>query len=92
MRSFGGYHTASKFAQSSMPPNDAKPVLYAGRYYSTNVEFKHLTKVLLKKNSRAMAKKDYIFSDQMTMFGSKEIIGFGDTEFCVKEIDRNHWP
>jgi len=36
-----------------------------------------------------MEKKDYIFSDQMMMFGSKEIIGFGDSSFSVKEIDRN---
>ena len=36
-----------------------------------------------------MAKKDYIFSDQTTMFGSREIIGFGEPNFYVKEIDRN---
>jgi len=36
-----------------------------------------------------MAKKDYIYSDQLSMFGSKEIIGFGSAEFCVKEIMRD---
>jgi hypothetical protein len=34
-------------------------------------------------------KKDLIYSDQMAMFGSKEIIGFGSSEFYIKEIDRN---
>ena len=36
-----------------------------------------------------MAKKDLIYSDQLSMFGSKEIIGFGSDEFCVKEIMRD---
>ena len=36
-----------------------------------------------------MNKKDLIYSDQQTIFGSKEIIGFGSTDFYVKEIDRN---
>lgn len=36
-----------------------------------------------------MGKKDYIFSTQMSMFGKREIIGFGSTEFSIKEIDRN---
>lgn len=36
-----------------------------------------------------MAKKDYIYSDQLSMFGRREIIGFGEPEFYVKEIDRN---
>jgi len=36
-----------------------------------------------------MAKKDYIYSDQTMMFGAREIIGFGEPEFYVKEIDRN---
>ncbi|MFO0448978.1 MAG: hypothetical protein ACK52I_10035 [Pseudomonadota bacterium] len=36
-----------------------------------------------------MGKKDYIFSTQMSMFGKREIVGFGSTEFCIKEIDRN---
>lgn len=34
-------------------------------------------------------KKDLIYSDQMAMFGSKEIIGFGSVDFFIKEIDRN---
>jgi hypothetical protein len=34
-------------------------------------------------------KKDLIFSDQQSMFGKKEIIGFGSAEFYIKEIDRN---
>lgn len=36
-----------------------------------------------------MAKKDLIYSDQQSMFGSREIIGFGSDEFQVKEIDIN---
>jgi len=36
-----------------------------------------------------MAKKDLIYSDQLSMFGAKEIIGFGSNEFHIKEIDRN---
>lgn len=36
-----------------------------------------------------MAKKDLIYSDQQSMFGAREIIGFGSDEFSVKEIDRN---
>jgi len=36
-----------------------------------------------------MSKKDLIYSDQLSMFGSKEIIGFGSEEFYVKEIDKN---
>ena len=36
-----------------------------------------------------MAKKDLIYSDQQSMFGSKEILGFGSAEFYIKEIDRN---
>lgn len=35
-----------------------------------------------------MAKKDLIYSDQQSMFGAREIIGFGSDEFSVKEIDR----
>ena len=34
-------------------------------------------------------KKDYIYSDQLTMFGKREIIGFGSNDFYIKEIDRN---
>lgn len=36
-----------------------------------------------------MAKKDLIYSDQLLMFGAKEIIGFGSVDFCVKEILRD---
>ena len=36
-----------------------------------------------------MIKKDLIYSNQQTMFGAKEIIGFGSDSFHVKEIDRN---
>ena len=36
-----------------------------------------------------MAKKDLIYSDQQSMFGAREIIGFGSTEFYIKEMDRN---
>ena len=32
--------------------------------------------------------KGYIFSEQMSLYGEREIIGFGDAEFYVKEIDR----
>lgn len=34
-------------------------------------------------------KKDLIYSGQQTMFGSREIIGFGSDNFYVSEIDRN---
>lgn len=33
-------------------------------------------------------KKGYIYSDQMAMFGDKEVIGYGTDIFYVKEIDR----
>lgn len=33
-------------------------------------------------------KKDYIWSNQESLFGSKEVIGFGIKEFYIKEIDR----
>jgi hypothetical protein len=36
-----------------------------------------------------MAKKDLIYSDQQSMFGAREIIGFGSDEFYIKEMDRN---
>lgn len=36
-----------------------------------------------------MAKKDLIYSDQQSIFGAREIIGFGSTDFYIKEIDRN---
>jgi adenine modification enzyme len=34
-------------------------------------------------------KKGFIYSDQIPMFGHKDIIGYGTDEFYVKEIDRN---
>jgi len=33
-------------------------------------------------------KKGFIFSDQIQMFGHKDVIGYGTDEFYVKEIDR----
>jgi hypothetical protein len=36
-----------------------------------------------------VGKKDLIYSDQMSMFGSKEIVGFGSAEFYIKELDRD---
>ena len=33
-----------------------------------------------------MAKKDYIFSNQLSMFGRREIIGFGEPDFYIKEM------
>ncbi len=33
--------------------------------------------------------KGYIYSDQIPMFGHKDIIGYGDKDFQVKEIDKN---
>lgn len=35
-----------------------------------------------------MAKKDLIYSDQQSMFGAREIIGFGSDDWHVKEIER----
>lgn len=32
--------------------------------------------------------KDYIFSNQMSLIGEADIIGFGSNEFYIKEIDR----
>jgi len=32
--------------------------------------------------------KEYIYSKQATLFGHKDVIGFGDDSFYVKEIDR----
>jgi hypothetical protein len=34
-------------------------------------------------------KKDLIYSNQIAMFGKREVIGFGSDEFKVLEIDRN---
>jgi hypothetical protein len=36
-----------------------------------------------------MMEKGYIYNDQMSMFGSREIIGFGNDEFQIREIDRD---
>ena len=33
-------------------------------------------------------KKDLIYSNQQTLFGAREIIGFGSDDWHVKEIDR----
>ena len=33
--------------------------------------------------------KGYIYSDQLPMFGHKDIIGYGTDEFQVKEIDKD---
>lgn len=35
-----------------------------------------------------MSKKEYIYSNQESLFGSKEVIGFGTKDFYIKEIDR----
>ena len=35
-----------------------------------------------------MEKKDYIYSDQLSMFGKRKIIGFGSTDFYIKEIPK----
>jgi hypothetical protein len=36
-----------------------------------------------------MNKKGLIYSEQLVMFGTKEIIGFGSDKFYIKEVDRN---
>ena len=36
-----------------------------------------------------MIMKGYIYSDQIPMFGHKDIIGYGTNDFYVKEIDRD---
>lgn len=33
--------------------------------------------------------KGFIYSNQLPMFGHKDVIGYGDEDFCVKIIDRN---
>lgn len=33
--------------------------------------------------------KSYIYDSQQTLFGAREIIGFGNSDFCVKEIERD---
>jgi len=34
-------------------------------------------------------RKGYVYSDQVPMFGHKDIIGYGTDDFCVKEIERD---
>tara|TARA_R110000787_G_C13290766_1_gene433556 strand:+ start:84 stop:791 length:708 start_codon:yes stop_codon:yes gene_type:complete len=34
-------------------------------------------------------KKGYVFSDQIPMFGHKDIVGYGTNDFYVKEIDKD---
>lgn len=36
-----------------------------------------------------VSRRDYLFSNQLSMFGKREIIGFGSNEFFIREIDRN---
>ena len=36
-----------------------------------------------------MTMKGYIYSDQIPMFGHKDIIGYGTNDFYVKEIDKD---
>jgi adenine modification enzyme len=36
-----------------------------------------------------MNEKSLIYSNQQTLFGSREVIGFGSADFYIKEIDRN---
>ena len=33
--------------------------------------------------------KGYIYSEQIPMFGHKDIVGYGTDEFCVKQIERD---
>jgi len=33
--------------------------------------------------------KDYLYDNQLTLFGERTVIGFGDNDFRVMEIDRN---
>ena len=37
-------------------------------------------------NGDNISKKGYIFSEQIPMFGHKDIIGYGTNDFYVKEI------
>lgn len=36
-----------------------------------------------------MLNKGYIYSNQLSLFGSREIIGFGSDDFFIREIDRD---
>jgi len=33
--------------------------------------------------------KDYVYDDQQSLFGQREVIGFGEPDFYIKEIERN---
>jgi hypothetical protein len=33
--------------------------------------------------------KDYVYDDQQSLFGQREVVGFGEPDFYIKEIDRN---
>lgn len=45
------------------------------------------TRVMCFKNTSKMH-KDLIYNEQQTLFGAREIIGFGSDDFYVKEIER----
>ena len=32
--------------------------------------------------------KDYIFDNQLVLFGERDVVGFGEDDFYVKEMDR----
>ena len=36
-----------------------------------------------------MNEKNFIYSDQLALFGRRDIVGFGRKDFYVKEIIRN---
>lgn len=36
-----------------------------------------------------VSRRDYLFSNQLSMFGKREIIGFGSNEFFIREIDKD---
>ena len=40
-------------------------------------------------DSSITTNKGLIYSEQQSIFGSREIIGFGDSEFYIKEIPKN---
>ena len=35
-----------------------------------------------------VCRRDYLFSNQLSMYGQREIIGFGSNEFFIREIDK----
>lgn len=45
--------------------------------------------MLLLIRLRFMKKKDYIYSEQSSLWGDRELLGFGSYDFYIKEIDRN---